>query len=276
MTTIQSVPPQTTTFDSNFASNFGSGAIAPTGLDRFTQGTAIDQLRDQPSSLELLAMQSGNANWGTRHNIKVQAPVENVLGVIDNSRNIEISVRELQGSELGSLNTRNRAELNQLMSDASVRINRENIDFQKKTTEELRADSREMGYYNSPAHVAWSQAAEARTGGRIPASWWRENDPFGGTAGNGPKIQPSGIYPGVASRIAMGHDTDWTLGRQFGAGPLRDLNTMGNGTSKREFEERGFFGLQPVIDNRFNAAPFSSYSTPAGHPDWNVRYTNPW
>jgi hypothetical protein len=280
MTTLNGASPIAPNYTA--PNNFQTDNIAPTGLDRFSTG-GLDNLLNSLSPLsritnqpDVLAMQPGTGQRAEpRVNITVQAPVQNVLGVIDNSRNIEINVRPLRSDELGSLNTA-RQNIPQLLQDASARINRDNLDFHGKTTADLRRQARSEGYYESPAHMAWSQAAEARTGGRVPASWWRENDPYGGTAGNGPLIEPGGIYPGVTSRIAMGHDTDWTLGRQFGAGPLRDLNTMGNGTSKQEFKDRGMFGLWPANDNRFNSAAASSYSTPLGHPDWNVSYTNPW
>ena len=79
------------------------------------------------------------------------------------------------------------------------------------------------GYYRSPAHRAWAEAACVRSGGLLPAGWWLEIDPFGGTAGNGPKILPQGVWPQRLARVAMAHDTDWTLGRYFGKGPLAPL-----------------------------------------------------
>ena len=264
--------------NSNFIPNAALvGAVAPRGLDRVSTGdtlgtlrdtpSALDRLRDTPSSLETLAAQpsliaSGRSEQA-RTTIRVQAPVQNAFGGVDSSRYIEISVRPLQPSELGSLNKK-PADIPQVLADASVRMNRENLDTYGKSTRELRSDAIDSGYFNSPAHRAWAQAAEARTGGRVPASWWRENDPFGGTAGNGPQVLPQGSYPGSLSKIAMGHDTDWTLGNQFGAGPLRALQTMG-GTA----EQRGKFGLEP-FDSRLP----NTYST--GHPDWTVSYTNPW
>jgi hypothetical protein len=186
-----------------------SGTVTPDGINRApandTLGafrntpSALDRLRDTPSALETLAAQpsliaSGSTDQ-TRSNIKVQAPVQNAFGGIDNSRYIEISVRPLRPSELGSLNKKS-ADIPQVLADASVRMNRENLDTYGKSTRDLRSDAIDSGYFNSPAHQAWAQAAEARTGGRVPASWWRENDPFGGTAGNGPQILAQGSYPG--------------------------------------------------------------------------------
>lgn len=117
--------------------------------------------------------------------------------------------------------------------------------------------SRDTGYYGSPSHVAWAEAASARTSGQIPAEYFMHFDPFGGTAGNGPHILPQGQYPGVLSRIAMAHDTDWDLGRYFGAGPLASLRGQPNP------ENLGPVGLVPGqgVDN---------YST--GHADWDVTY----
>ncbi|MCY1023528.1 hypothetical protein [Pyxidicoccus sp. MSG2] len=117
--------------------------------------------------------------------------------------------------------------------------------------------SRDTGYYGSPSHIAWAEAASARSGGQIPAEYWMRFDPFGGTAGNGPNILPTGEYPGALSRIAMAHDTDWDLGRYFGAGPLASLR------GQPHPENLGTVGLIPGqgVDN---------YST--GHADWQVTY----
>ncbi|MBZ4417235.1 hypothetical protein [Myxococcus sp. RHSTA-1-4] len=117
--------------------------------------------------------------------------------------------------------------------------------------------SKAKGYYGSPSHVAWAEAASARTGGQIPAEWWMKFDPFGGTAGNGPNILPTGEYPGVASRIAMAHDTDWDLGRYFGVGPLSDLRGAPNP------EDLGPLGLDPRLGGDLYTF---------GHPDWEVTY----
>ncbi|MFP2932241.1 hypothetical protein ACLESO_45210, partial [Pyxidicoccus sp. 3LG] len=117
--------------------------------------------------------------------------------------------------------------------------------------------SKDTGYYGSPSHVAWAEAASARSGGQIPASWWMKFDPFGGTAGNGPNILPTGQYPGLASRIAMAHDTDWDLGRYFGVGPLKALQGAPNP------EDLGPLGLDPFMGGDLYTF---------GHPDWQVTY----
>jgi len=121
------------------------------------------------------------------------------------------------------------------------------------------------GYFESAPHIAWAEAAEQRTGGAIPAEWWIENDPFGGTAGNGPDIVPFGEYPGANSKIAMAHDTDWTLGRYFGAGPLSSLYDAEGFTP----EQLGFVGLRP--DHQWGHFADADVYT-FGHADWNVQY----
>ncbi|MBN8471801.1 hypothetical protein JYJ95_35290 [Corallococcus exiguus] len=121
----------------------------------------------------------------------------------------------------------------------------------------LQEWSEANGYYGSPSHVAWAEAASARTGGQIPAEWWMRFDPFGGTAGNGPHILPTGEYPGIASRIAMAHDTDWDLGRYFGAGPLKKLQGAENA------QDLGPLGLDPRLGGDLYLF---------GHADWDVTY----
>lgn len=129
----------------------------------------------------------------------------------------------------------------------------------------LREMAVDAGYYGSPPHVAWAQAAEARTAGKVPAEFWMRFDPFGGTAGNGPNILPTGEHPGVLSKIAMAHDTDWSIGRYFGFGPMAALRGAEGFTP----EQLGQVGLNwDVPWGRF--AGIDSYSN--GHPDWNVQY----
>jgi hypothetical protein len=271
---------QTSLFSSpsqNGSVGFGTGTQADRGAfsNLFSNGSGLDQLMNKPSGLDnLLAQPSillaagGNNNQPARVSISVNAPVQNVFGNVDNSRSIDITVRPLSGSELGSLNT-TPANIKKQLDTASANINAENQRAYGSTTAELRDQAIDSGYYNSPAHKAWSQAAEARTGGRIPAEWWIKNDPFGGTAGNGPNILASGSYPGVTSKIAMGHDTDWTLGRQFGAGPLSALK--GSNASPADM---GSYGLVP--NHSINRGLSDLYSDPGGHADWQVNYSNPW
>lgn len=264
--------PQTLTGDTQSGNLYGLGTS--TQPDRgafsnlFNNQSGLDRLLNTPSQLDMLLAQGGNLNQPQRTTISVNAPVENVFGVIDNSRRIDISVRPLSGSELGTLNT-TPANIQKQLNTAAANINSENQRAYDSTTAELRDQAIDAGYYRSPAHNAWAQAAEARTGGRIPAEWWITNDPFGGTAGNGPNVLPSGTYPGIASRIAMGHDTDWTLGRQFGAGPLSALKD-----SNASPGDMGSYGLVP--NHSINPNLSDIYSDPGGHADWNVVYSNPW
>lgn len=135
-----------------------------------------------------------------------------------------------------------------------------------KSTAELKQASVKDGYFNSTAHNAWAKAAEARTGGRIPASFWKEFDPFGGTAGNGPNIELTGKYPGLASRISMAHDTDWSLGRYFNTGPLQNLYKAQPQT-KDDMKSLGLAGLTPKPVQFPNLDLYTN-----GRPDWNVNY----
>lgn len=129
---------------------------------------------------------------------------------------------------------------------------------------DLRAWAVAEGYYGSTYHLAWALAAEARTGGRVAATWWMEVDPFGGTAGNGPRVLPGGHWPSPLARVAMAHDTDWTLGRYFGVGPLAALRA----DTTNPLAELGRVGLFPVSDARYDGV--GSYLRD-GQPDWVVR-----
>lgn len=265
----------------NSSQNVGVGLGTGTQVDRgglsnlFSNESGLDRLMNKPSGLDnlmaqpsILLAQGGNKNQTQRVSISVNAPVQNVFGNVDNSRTIDISVRPLSGAELGRLNTTS-ANIEKMLTRASANINAENQRAYGSTTAELRTQAIDSGYYKIPAHNAWAQAAEARTGGRVPTEWWIKNDPFGGTAGNGPNILASGSYPGVTSKIAMGHDTDWTLGRQFAAGPLSAL--AGSNASPGDM---GTYGLVP--NHSINPGLSDLYSDPGGHSDWQVNYNNPW
>lgn len=181
---------------------------------------------------------------------------------------IVIRVRELEGKQLGTLDTA-KAKLPGLLNAAAGRMNSDNVAAYGKTTETLRNEAKASGYYESTSHRAWAAAAEARTGGKVPAEWWIRNDPFGGTAGNGPQIRAAGQYPSVEAKIAMAHDTDWTLGRQFGAGPLAAPRT-----STADATTMGAYGLLPAngVNPGFN--PLGLYTVPTGHADWQVSFKN--
>ncbi len=126
--------------------------------------------------------------------------------------------------------------------------------------------AKSTGYYGSDTHRAWAEAAEARTGGKIPAEFWMKFDPFGGTAGTGPKVLPQGQWPGAIASIAMGHDTDWSLGRYFGAGPMAALKGAPGSA-----DALGMVGLAPsfIVGERFKNVPL--YTDPRGMSDWVVK-----
>ena len=110
--------------------------------------------------------------------------------------------------------------------------------------------------------------SEALVAGRLPDFIDQIEAEEGGTNGNGPNILAGGVYPHPLSRIGMAHDTDWTLGRVFGAGPMRTLATSS--------DPRGDFGLTTQGANRsehqrsLDAGIGSGYLS--GHADWNVQY----
>jgi hypothetical protein len=179
---------------------------------------------------------------------------------------INIRVRQLQGDELGLLNgaTRTGPQIDTAIANAFAAKNEDDKKAYGKTTDQLAAMSDRQGYLNSPAHIAWSEAAEARSGGKMSAENWRKMDPFGGTAGNGPDIVAGGRYPGATSLISMGHDTDWSLGRYFNAGPLKALHT-----SDAHPLSMGLYGLNHASTVR----PFvRDLYTTGGHNDWEVDY----
>ena len=134
-----------------------------------------------------------------------------------------------------------------------------------KSTADLRTMAESAGYYASTAHNAWAMAAAARVGDVFPADWWQRFDPFGGTAGNGPEVLPEGKYPGILSRIAMAHDTDWSLGRHFGAGPMKNLRG-----SNLPPKVLGLVGLAGEANILVGMYPHETYTT--GHRDWDVHY----
>lgn len=211
-------------------------------------------------------VQLAQANGATdRTTIRVVAPYTGSDGrgneIPRNDATIEIEVRELRGEELGDLYNRTPAQIEVAKDAAAFNKNNEDRAAYDRTTDQLKDEAIESGYFNSPAHNAWAMAAEARTGGLIDAAWWKEFDPFGGTAGNGPEILATGEYPGAASQIAMAHDTDWSLGRHFGAGPLSALQG-----ADESADVLGRFGLTPL--HRLGGVDL--YSN--GHPDWDVTY----
>jgi len=63
----------------------------------------------------------------------------------------------------------------------------------------------------------------------------------------------------------MAHDTDWSLGRYFNAGPLKALYDI-KPRNQQDMKTRGMAGLQPMplVGN------MDLYSN--GRPDWSVKY----
>lgn len=125
--------------------------------------------------------------------------------------------------------------------------------------------AQKVGYRGSDLHRVWAEAASVRTKRQISADWWMQFDAFGGTAGAGPNVLPQGIWPGMLASIAMGHDTDWGLGRYFGVGPMASLKGAPGAA-----DELGLVGLLPQLPfSRFSQVPL--YTAPTGMVDWVVR-----
>lgn len=178
---------------------------------------------------------------------------------------INIEVRELWKDQKGLLNSEKHSakDIQHYIENAFEKKNNDDVKAYGKTTDQLYQQAGQSGYLNSPAHMAWSEAAAARTGGAMSAENWRRLDPYGGTAGNGPDILPQGAYPGVGAKIAMAHDTDWSLGRYFQAGPMKGLYG-----SKESAAEMGMYGLQ----NHCKVEPKLSDLYINGHNDWSVNF----
>lgn len=246
--------------------NIDPFAAPPSSL---TDKTATELLFASPTFGERISSPGGfvpirpQADFVT---IRRPAPVGGEFGFfVNNAATIEIKVRPLT-TGLGTLDS-SPADIAKQLDEVAGRMNQENLKAYGTGTAGLRDKAVDAGYFRSPAHLAWADAAEARTGGRIPAEWWIRNDPFGGTAGNGPDVKPGGIYPGVISRIAFAHDTDWTLGRHFKAGPLSALYT-----SKASPTDMGFYGLAPGNIVNPNLSADQLYTRPTGRDDWKVDY----
>jgi hypothetical protein len=183
---------------------------------------------------------------------------------VHNSAVIKIEVRELQGAELGALRNTG-AKLEEYKERAIDRKSAEDKASYGFTTAELKDKAIQSGYYNSPSHEAWAEAASARTGGKLSAEWMKNFDPTGGTNGNGPNLLAGGAYPHPLSRIGMAHDTDWSLGRHFQAGPMRGLYG-----ANYDAETLGKYGLDPT--SPINPPARMQYAT--GNSDWSVQYNN--
>jgi hypothetical protein len=154
---------------------------------------------------------------------------------VHNTAVVKIDVQVLKQNELGLLNATGQ-KLEQVLATAMKEKHAEDERKFHLNPAEMVKKSQDLGYYGSGAHQAWAEAASARTGGKASPEYMMKLDPLGGTNGNGPKIELGGIYPHQLSRIAMGHDTDWSLGRYFNAGPL-------NGLYKNQSKDDGALGM---------------------------------
>ncbi|MFP2958661.1 hypothetical protein ACLEPN_12625 [Myxococcus sp. 1LA] len=224
------------------------------GLD-LTKAVARAPLSlDGAASAQSVAAKAGR-DASDKKTIKVETGVTQGPFGVSVRHHIEISVKPLDlGIPPGQLAAElDRAIAERLADDTKAY----GADMKAAGYDSLKEWSEARGYYGSPSHKAWAEAASARTGGQIPASWWMEFDPFGGTAGNGPNILPGGEYPSPISKIAMAHDTDWNLGRYFGVGPLSALDGAPNA------EDLGPLGLDPRLGGDLYIL---------GHADWDVNY----
>ncbi|WP_426756903.1 hypothetical protein [Myxococcus sp. Y35] len=224
------------------------------GLDLSKAAARAPVSLDGAASAQSVAAKAGR-DASDKKTIQVETGVTQGPFGVSVRHHIEISVKPL---DLGIPPEKLDAELARATAQ-------KHADDMKAYGDEMKAAgydslqewSEAKGYYGSPAHVAWAEAASARTGGQIPASWWMEFDPFGGTAGNGPNILPGGEYPSPISKIAMAHDTDWSLGRHFGVGPLSQLKDA------PDVENLGPLGLDPRLGGELYIF---------GHADWDVNY----
>lgn len=278
-------------------------ARSPSLVDGLPEGRIVSQLLpsgqdiDIRQSLRNLLSNTGAVVFDS-FNVYMGNDTEGMNGVsgFDPVRQAEVHIqmREVEGlpdtvpsSELDRA-AGEKAQDDREHTDALRAYNRENGTNYRN----LREWSEGLGFYGSTNHHTWAAAAEARTGGRIPASWWQETFPFGGAAGGGPNILESGNrvidqllggeYPGSLARIGIAHDTDWALGRYFGVGPLSALDgapipdtgvppqvrlSRGKPRVVGDFP-LGYVGLFPVGDARYDG--IDSYVD--GHPDWNVQF----
>lgn len=239
--------------------------MTQTSTDSADRGPVTDEFLVATSEATRRTISVAAPTWtnfvtGTQHQVEAGQRI-GFPNTLHNDAGIRITVRELQGSELGTLNSTG-PEFSRVVHDAVARKSAEDKATYGMTTDEIRARAVKDGYYDSPAHDAWAAAAEARTGGRLTAAWWKGFDPYGGTNGNGPNIMGGGEYPHALSRIGMAHDTDWSLGRHFGAGPMAALRGATN-----DSETLGKYGLDPLTPIRPQIDIYTD-----GHPDWNVRY----
>jgi hypothetical protein len=264
--------------------NAGNSAAQPQDLNGNQE--SIELARRLPNDTPGRITIEGSAPWRQGRaevgGVRVFAPELGAAGQqfpggglthdVRNTAVIRIDVQVLRNEELGLLN----ATGNQLQANLATAMREKQAEDLRKynmTPEQMVEKSRELGYYGSGAHQAWAEAASARTGGRVSAEYWMRFDPLGGTNGNGPNIELGGIYPHPLSKIAMAHDTDWSLGRYFNAGPLNGLyQNTGND------RDLGMYGLQHLQlgggPSPINPQPRAQYAGPGGNAIWDIDYNN--
>lgn len=179
--------------------------------------------------------QGGNrkrVNWWRRMDYKTfekkieQYSIQSVRSgniYIITSKNIRIEVAPIDFSGIVSADF---DEMNAKISRWRQAKGRDDILAYGKHTSALLDQANSAGYMGSEQHTMWAMGASARTGCFIPPEFFFENEGYGGTAGNGPNILPGGDAREPLSTIAMGHDSDWMIGRLFCSGPLARLNTI--------------------------------------------------
>lgn len=175
------------------------------------------------------------------------------------SNNIRLEVSPMDFSRIV---TADFDEMNARLSRWREAKARDDLLAYGKDTPTLFAQANRAGYMGSEQHTMWAMGASARTGCFIPPEFFFENEGYGGTAGNGPNILPGGDAREPLSTIAMGHDSDWMIGRLFAMGPLARLNTV---TPRHQYQiqrmgSAGLFnaGVTNELLARDNRIPFIS------------------
>jgi hypothetical protein len=181
------------------------------------------------------------------------------------SRNIRMQVLSI-GAQLQGRIPGDAASLNRLLHDLRQAKDADDYLAYAQGTAELqdaainsvknkRSPFYANGFFLSEQHCVWAMAASARVGCILPPEWFIDSEAFGGTAGNGPDILYAigGYIGGGTSTIAMGHDTDWMLGRLFGISPLGGLARLRPRTTTqlKRMGAAGLFGPNnPLLAGR--------------------------
>jgi hypothetical protein len=256
----------------NTTNNSAQGNNAVVGDDSF------DIARRLPNDIKGRITIEGSAPWrqdnlvGNRELGRAgqEFPGGGLTHDVRNTAVVKIDVQVLQQNELGLLN----ATGEKLKQNLATALQAKQAEDERKydlTPAQMVQKSKDLGYHGSGAHQAWAEAASARTGGRASPEYMMKLDPLGGTNGNGPKIELGGIYPHPLSRIAMGHDTDWSLGRYFNAGPMNGL--YGNKADDKNLGLYGLDGIDPT-NLRSNVKPPSKAQYGYGNDIYKVEYNN--